>query len=190
MPAIQDMRKKRLCRGLPPIHHAGLFERAEIVIEHFCDWLAATPLSTAFQTWVWFVPLVQTVHILCISVIFVAMLRIGVRLFGGPPKLAALGVFLQGQLRAIWAALAILLVTGTLLTITEPARELLNWVFRTKMILVLVMVAVIAATRHFTRDNAAFGATQGSRALARCTAIALMALGAAIITAGRWIAYV
>src|ERR1700727_1768956 len=154
-----------------------------IVIEHFCDWLAATPLSTAFQTWVWFVPLVQTIHIICISVVFVLLLRVGVRLFGGPPKLAGVGGFLQGQMRAIWAAWVVLLITGTLLTITEPARELLNWVFRTKMILVLVMVVVIAAMRHFTRDNAAFGATQRSRALARCAAIALMGLGVAIITA-------
>jgi hypothetical protein len=160
------------------------------VIEHFCDWLAVTPLSTAFQTWVWFVPLVQTVHIICISIIFVVLLRLGIRLFARQAKLAGVGAFLGGQMPAIWSAMAVLLATGTLLTITEPARELLNWAFRTKMILVALMLAIIVGLRHLTRDDVSFGRTLRSRAVARSAAILLIVLGVAIITAGRWIAYV
>lgn len=160
------------------------------MIEHFCDWLAVTSLSTAFQTWVWFVPLVQTVHIICISIIFVVLLRLGIRLFARQPELAGVGAFLGGQMPAIWSAIAVLLATGTLLTITEPARELLNWAFRSKMILVVLMLAILVGLRHLTRDNASFGQTPRSRTVARSAAILLMVLGVAIITAGRWIAYV
>jgi hypothetical protein len=189
---------KRLCGSLPvPDDERG---RAEArgggdggnsgVIKHFCDWLAATPLSTAFQDWTWFVPTVQVVHIICISVIFMVVLRIAVRLLRPQRNAGTFGPFLAGQMPAIWTAMAVLLVSGTLLTITEPARELLNWAFRTKMILVLMLVGVIAGVRHATRDNADFGASGKTRVRARSVAILLMVLGVAIITAGRWIAYV
>jgi hypothetical protein len=160
------------------------------VIEHFCDWLVATPLSTAFQTWTWFVPTVQIVHIICISVVFTVVLRTGVRLLRPQSKSGTLGAFLGAQMPALWTAMALLLVSGSLLTIAEPARELLNWAFRTKMVLVLLLVGIIVSVRHVTRDNTAFGDDRKTRAVARATAILLLVLGIAIITAGRWIAYV
>ena len=159
-------------------------------MEHFCDWLVATPLSTAFQTWTWFVPLVQIVHIICISVVFTMVLRIGVRLLSPRRELGTFGSFLDAKLPAVWRAMAVLLVSGTLLTIAEPARELLNWAFRTKMVLVLLLVGVVVSVRHVTRDNTAFGNDRKTRAVARVAAILLLGLGIAIITAGRWIAYV
>ena len=50
------------------------------MMENFCDWLAATPLSLAFQNWTWFVPSVQTVHILCVAVVLTSAYVIGLRL--------------------------------------------------------------------------------------------------------------
>lgn len=150
------------------------------VIERFCDWLVATPLSVTFQTWTWFVPMVQVVHILCVGILFMAMLRVSVRLLGqaGESRDAA---ELWSRLRpAVYTALAALLLTGTALTITEPARELLNWAFRTKMILVITLLALLS-----TLSRPSVG-----RAAARTLGILLIALSVALITAGRWIAYV
>ena len=39
------------------------------MISQFCNWLDATPLSQTFQSLVWFVPSIQTVHILSIGVV-------------------------------------------------------------------------------------------------------------------------
>lgn len=160
------------------------------MIERFCDWLNATSLSTAFQTWTWFVPLVQTVHILCVAAVFVAVLRVGVRLLHAKPDQGDIAHFLEGFMPVIWAAMTVLLISGTLLTITEPSRELLNWVFRTKMILVLLLLAVVLGVRRSARRDPTFGSVGSSRVAARAAAILLMGLGVAIITAGRWIAYV
>lgn len=160
------------------------------VIERFCDWLTATPLSTAFQTWTWFVPMVQVVHIICVSVVFVTVLRVSVKLLWPDGHAGSVAELLDQLMPAVWTALILLLVSGTLLTITEPARELLNWVFRTKMILVLSLAGVLFAIRRLTRANAEFGATAATRPAARTAAITSIALGVAIITAGRWIAYV
>jgi hypothetical protein len=41
------------------------------MIDQFCNWLAGAPVSQAFQDLRWFVPTVQTVHILCIAVIMI-----------------------------------------------------------------------------------------------------------------------
>jgi hypothetical protein len=160
------------------------------VIERFCDWLAATPLSTAFQTWTWFVPSVQTVHILSISVLFMAVLRIAVALLRLPRRSNEFGFLTAGLMPVFWIALLVLLVTGALLTITEPARELLNWAFRTKMILVLILAAILGAVRHIAVGKNTSGVADGTRLGARTAGVAAIALIIAIITAGRWIAYV
>ena len=39
------------------------------MIQHFSDWLAATSLSQLFAGMNWFVPTVQTLHILSIAVV-------------------------------------------------------------------------------------------------------------------------
>ena len=43
------------------------------MIEQFCDWLSRTNVSVAFQSANWFVPLVQTVHIIAIAILLTAL---------------------------------------------------------------------------------------------------------------------
>jgi hypothetical protein len=85
----------------------------------------------------------------------------------------------------------VLLATGILLTITEPARELLNWVFRVKMLLVLALAGIVLLVQSRTRRNPDYW-TQSAprRRAARTVGIATVVIGAGIVTAGRWIAYV
>ena len=159
------------------------------MIADFCKWLAATALSQTFQDASWFVPVVQTLHIVAISFLVVAIGTLGFGLivnrslpdYGSVTKLA----------RVFWLSLGVLLVTGALLTITEPARELLSWVFRTKMILVIVLAAVVAGLQTRVRRKPDRLDSQGQPAMAAISfGITILLLGLAIMTAGRWIAYV
>ena len=43
------------------------------MIESFCDWLSTTSLSVAFQSANWFVPSVQTVHIIAIAILLMSV---------------------------------------------------------------------------------------------------------------------
>jgi hypothetical protein len=159
------------------------------VIEEFCDWLASTSVSVAFQSANWFVPLVQTVHIIAIAILLTAVYVISFRLVGLTRGSQSLPVMMAKSTPWIWSALAVLLVTGALLTITEPARELLNWVFRTKMILVLVLAAILGWLQVRMRaDPARWSMTPQLQA--RVAGVVCLLVGAAIVTAGRWIAYV
>jgi hypothetical protein len=84
-----------------------------------------------------------------------------------------------------------LLVTGILLTITEPARELLNWAFRVKMLLVLALAGTLRVVQLRMRRNPAYWTeSPARRQAARAIGIVSVIVGASIVTAGRWIAYV
>jgi magnesium-transporting ATPase (P-type) len=161
------------------------------MIQQFCDWLSATPLSIAFQSANWFVPTVQTVHIIAIAILLTSIYLVSFRLLrpgSGSPPLSAI---MSTSSPWIWGTFIVLLVTGALLTITEPDRELLNWAFRTKMILVLVLAIVVAfVQRRVRHDPNYWTASAGRRWLGKAVAILVILIGAAIITAGRWIAYV
>jgi magnesium-transporting ATPase (P-type) len=159
------------------------------VIEEFCDWLSNTGVSVAFQTAKWFVPLVQTVHIIAIAILLTTVYVIGFRLIGLTRGTQPLPKVMAKSTPWIWTALAVLLATGVLLTITEPARELLNWVFRTKMLLVLALAALLAWLQMRMRADPTRW-SEPPRAQARTLGFLCVLIGAAIITAGRWIAYV
>jgi len=160
------------------------------MVERFCDWLANTNVSQLFSSTEWFVPAVQTIHILAISVVVTLLAFLNFRLLRltstGPPlhSLAA------GYIPLIWVSLLALFVTGTLLTITEPARELLNNVFRMKMLLVIALIALTAILRTtLRRDPAYWASTARRRSLGRALAVTILIVCVGIVAAGRLIAY-
>jgi hypothetical protein len=161
------------------------------VIQQFCDWLSTTPISVAFQSASWFVPLVQTVHIIAIAVLLVSVYVIAFRLIGLTRGAQPLAALTARSTPWIWVALSVLLVSGILLTITEPARELLNWVFRIKMLLVLALAAMLLLVQSRLRGFPEYWTqSRGRRGAARAIGIVCVLIGACIVTAGRWIAYV
>jgi hypothetical protein len=160
------------------------------VIEKFCDWLSATNISVAFQSTSWFVPLVQTVHIMSIAVLLVSVYVIGLRLVGLRGRLPLAAVAARST-PWIWVSLCVLLASGVLLTITEPARELLKWVFRVKMLMVLLLAGILLIVQSRLRQNPEYWTqSSGRRRMARVVGMLSLLIGACIVTAGRWIAYV
>jgi hypothetical protein len=161
------------------------------MIQSFCDWLAATSLSQAFAGANWFVPTVQTVHILSIAVVLITLGMLDFRLLRltrrGPPVEAMVGSFVPWT----WRALGVLLVTGILLTITEPNRELMNDAFRLKMLLVtLLAVLTLVVQRRTARQPDYWNASPAGRRLGVVLGVASLLLCLSIVAAGRLIAYV
>jgi hypothetical protein len=150
-----------------------------------CVWIDQTPLSQWMQVTNWVVPTVQTVHILAIAVVASSALMIDLRLIGvfwaDRPLKAVSSRFLP----LVWWPLLILLGTGAIMIISEPARSLKNPAFQLKMALLIVT----GVFQLLQRRNAAFGEPSGSRAAAVTVAVISMLLWSAIIFAGRWIAY-
>jgi hypothetical protein len=160
------------------------------LIQRFCDWLAATAVSELFAGLDWFVPAVQTVHILSIAVVVTTLGMIDLRLLNltrsGPP----LPVLARSFLPWTWRALGVLLVTGVLLTITEPTRELMNDSFRLKMVMVLMLVIMTRAFQMaIVRDPEYWTASGSGRRLGGAIGIVSLLLCVSIVAAGRLIAY-
>jgi magnesium-transporting ATPase (P-type) len=161
------------------------------VIEQFCDWLSRTGVSVAFQSANWFVPLVQTVHIIAIAILLTAVYVMSFRLIGLTRGAQPLATLAAKSTPWIWTTLCVLLISGSLLTITEPARELLNWAFRVKMLMVLALAAIMWTVQSRARRNPQYWTESPlRRGAARALGIVSILVGAGIVTAGRWIAYV
>jgi hypothetical protein len=161
-----------------------------LTLNEICRWIEQTALSQSIQTAAWVVPTVQTIHILAIAMVASSALMIDLRLIGvfwaNRPMKAVAGRFLP----LIWWTLTVLLATGIVMIIAEPARSLKNPAFQLKMILLIAALTVTWLFQLFQRRNPAFGdLASGPRAAATAIAVASMLLWSSIIFAGRWIAY-
>jgi len=156
----------------------------------FATWLAATPLSMAFQNALWLVPTSQSIHILALAVVFASALMINARLLGFGAGGRSVSQLAATLVPWMWRALAVLLVTGTVQTITEPMRQFVAPVFWAKMVMIVVAVSWTAWFARAVRSNAArwdSGATRPGSA--RTFAIVTTFLWLAIIVCGRFIGY-
>lgn len=161
-------------------------------MQSFCDWLSLTWLSQFLGgiSW-WLVPVVQTVHILAIAATLTLLLLFNVRLLRNRSRWPAPYIMADGYLPWVWRALVVLLLTGIVLTLTEPARELMNVSFRLKMLFLIVLIALLQVLRRtLRRDPNYWSVTSVRRWAVSAIAVTNLTLCVAIVTAGRLIAYV
>jgi hypothetical protein len=162
-----------------------------MTIQEFSNWLAGTALSQAFADTSWFVPAVQSVHILCIAAVVSTLVLLDVRLLQLTTKGPPLAEMARRFLPWTWTALVILLLTGTLLTITEPPRELMNQAFRLKMLLVLILASLTFVFQGaLGKEPGYWSATPARRVLGGAIAVVSLVLTVFIVVLGRLIAYV
>jgi predicted ferric reductase len=161
------------------------------MIQHFCDWLAATWLSQLFANLGWFVPTVQTIHILAIAAVVTMLAMLNFRLLRITRSGPGLQRLALGYVPWVWRSLVVLLISGILLTITEPTRELMNDSFRLKMLMVVVLVVLTSVFHSALRkDPEYWSASPRRRLLGSAIALASLVLCVSIVAAGRLIAYV
>jgi hypothetical protein len=161
-----------------------------MTLNQICQWIDHTAFSQSIQAAGWVVPTVQTIHILAIAVVASSALMIDLRLMGvfwaNRPMQAVTARFLP----LVWWPLLVLLATGLIMIIAEPARSLKNPAFQLKMLLLIAALTVTWLFQSVRRRNASFGdGGAGARATAITLAIASILLWSSIIFAGRWIAY-
>jgi uncharacterized membrane protein len=163
----------------------------EVLIQRFCDWLSATPLSIFIQTVTWIIPMVQSVHIFAITVVMGSVLMMDMKLLGvvgGDISVAAMN---RRFLPWVWTALVVLFLTGMILTIAEPGRELINNMFRLKMLLVASIIVLTLLFQEVVRRHAEqWGQAPAHPWAARAIAVVSLGFWISIAICGRWIAYV
>jgi len=160
-----------------------------ISLDRFCLWLEQTSLSQVIQATSWIVPSVQTVHILALATLLAPIFMINLRLLLVVARDQPLERVSARFLPVIWWALPVLLVTGAIMIIGEPARSLKNPLFQLKMALLLAALALTAFYQiglSRSRERYDLAKRGGGAAL---IALPSFALWIAIVFCGRWIAY-
>lgn len=155
-------------------------------IESFAEWLDATMVSTAFKDNFWFVPTVQSVHFIALSFVFPYSILLALRAW----KLAGTDWSAQQWSKRLypwmWWSLLVLFITGIMMIVAEPTRELPNPAFQFKMIcLMLVIPLGLQLSRKFDQSHECDLSSPY-----RWLAVVMVVLWFAMLFAGRWIAYV
>ncbi len=159
----------------------------------FATWLQATPVSVAIQSSPWLVPALQSVHILMIGVVFIAVLVIASRVLGVARMDEPFARVWARFAPFLWGGVLVMAATGLLLTLSEPVRELMTLSFRVKMLLLAVGLAGVAVFgRRMRRAASASAGAAGDAefpAITRMAAVATVLLWLAVVFLGRAIAY-
>jgi uncharacterized membrane protein len=160
------------------------------MFEQLAKWLEESRLHQAFGAADWFVPAVQTIHILGIAVVVTCLMMLNVRMLRSLEVTPPLAGMARRFMPWTWRALGALLLTGVLLVISEPSRELTSTAFRLKMMLVLLLTALaITVQSTLARDAGYWHSSSLRRVISRIISVTSLLLCAAIVAAGRLIAY-
>jgi uncharacterized membrane protein SirB2 len=159
----------------------------EALLITFSKWLASTGLSHAIQRVTWIIPTLQTIHILCVAIVFSSVVLVNLRIFRLFERDEPLRAVARRFLPPIWPVLLVLLLTGSLLIIGEPRRSLINVTFYIKMSLLLIAILLTALLQRTVRSSPDF--FENRQMAGRTLAAASILVWSGILFAGRWIAY-
>jgi len=161
------------------------------MIQAFCDWLVNTWFSHLFADNIWTIAVMQTIHILCVAIVMISVAVFNMRILGLAGRNQSVAALAQQYMPWIWKALIVLIITGTLLVVAEPARELMNVTFRVKMLLLAIVAFITFYYTKKLRSDAHYWDVGGRhRSLAVTLASVSMVFWVGIVVCGRLIAYV
>ncbi|SNT10131.1 hypothetical protein SAMN05421770_104168 [Granulicella rosea] len=161
------------------------------VLQHFCEWVYTTHLSTSIRQSPYSFPLIETIHTVGIGGVVGTVAILDLRLLGWIMKKEPVSRIARQVLPWTWAGFAVMFVTGLLLSIAESQTNYYNLAFRIKLLL-LLLVGINPLIFHLTiyRKVNTWDVANVTPLRARLAAISSLVLWAGIIVAGRLIAYV
>jgi hypothetical protein len=156
----------------------------------FAQWLSETPGSIALHQSVYMYPLVESVHVLTLSVFLGTAVMLDLRLLGLTMRSVPVGEVADGLFPWMLAGFVIMTITGALLFYGIPMRAYQSVFFRVKVIL-LILAGLNAWWYHATVHETA--ASRGNSSVtprrARVAGAVSLVLWAGIVVSGRMIAY-
>jgi len=165
------------------------------MLQGFTEWLTGTEASavlsdtTQFATWL-IIPVSQCIHLICVAIVMISVGLLNLRLLGVAGARQSFAQLADHLMPWIWAALTVLFITGTIQTVAEPGRELLNIGFKTKMVLLMCAVAITVVYQTTIRkDPKYWDRSPERRKMAQMLASISLVLWIGIAAAGRLIAY-
>jgi hypothetical protein len=164
-------------------------------MEVIAIWLAGTAASDVIQKTLWVIPVMQTIHILGVAMVFSSVVMIELRVLG-TTKSQTIEQTAHRFVPWIFCGVVVLALTGSVLIVGEPKRSLPSYEFQMKMLYLAVALAFTIAFAQSVRQHAvvwqtATGPVQKPAGRTLVNGLALVALLAwsMVVVYGRWIAY-
>jgi len=157
---------------------------------NFLQWLHDTQLSTTMRESIWAEPLVETVHVLTLTLFLGFAVLLDLRLLGVCMRRRKMSEVLQQLNPFLFAGFAIMVVSGLLLFAGDPPAFWGTIFFKVKMIfLVLAGLNVLIFNATIGRSVADWDLSPKTPRAAKVAAVVSIVLWVAIVAAGRAIAY-
>jgi hypothetical protein len=159
-------------------------------LREFAEWLSGTYPSVLIQNHnSWAIPTIQSIHIVGIGIVLVSVFMVDLRILGLAGRDQTLRQTTHRFGPWLMGALVAMLLTGVLMVIGEPVRELVTVSFWLKMFLVAVGTLVAAIFLKTLKKNEQQWETTSRRLSIKLLAILTLVVWVAVIVLGRLIAY-
>lgn len=137
-----------------------------------------------------FPPLIQTVHILSVSVVMGSVVLIDLRILGLALPSQEASALVRRLMPFTWWALPTLAVSGLVFVFAQPHRYAANPVFGLKFAMLTPAILLAAVLHRATvRDPQIWDRSGVHRGSAKLIAALSLLLWIGVVMAGRWIAY-
>lgn len=152
------------------------------------------PLSAAMrgetESTTWLFPIIETFHILCLTIVFGSIAMVDLRLIGWSSRNISITKLAAETLPWTWTAWCIAAITGTLMFMAKAVAYTENFEFRMKF-LCMALAAVNMLVFHFStyKTVAEWDSTGRPPLSARVAGALSMSFWVAVIFFGRWIGF-
>ncbi|MGA3295566.1 MAG: DUF6644 family protein [Candidatus Acidiferrales bacterium] len=158
---------------------------------NFLQWLHDTRFSTVMRESIWAEPIVETIHVLTLTLFLGFAVLLDLRLLGVCLRHRRVSEVLRQLNPCLFVGFAVMIVSGLLLFSGDPPSFYSTIFFRAKMIfLVLAGLNVLIFNATIGRKVAEWDLAPKTPGGAKMAAIVSIVLWVAIVAAGRAIAYV
>ena len=154
------------------------------------DRLHDTAFSITMRESLWAEPVVETIHVLTLTLFLGFVLLLDLRLLDLALRRTPVSAILRQLNPGLFGGFAVMIVTGLLLFSADPAAFYGTIFFKLKMILlILAGVNVLVFNATLGRGMAAWDGAAATPVAAKVVAIVSLVLWVGVVAAGRGIAY-
>lgn len=159
------------------------------MLEALANWLVGSDLSEFAGNRIWAIAISQTLHILAVAVVMIAVASLNLRILRIVNPGQSFAVMYASYKPWIWWSMLLLLVTGVFQIVAEPAREILSPAFQTKVALLLCVIGITYTYQKMLRTDPNYWDGPAHRGLAVTLASLSLIFWIGIVVTGRLIAY-
>jgi uncharacterized membrane protein len=152
--------------------------------------LEASAVATAIRNSLYLFPLIESVHVLGLTLVFGTIVIVDLRLLGVASTRRPFSVVAADGLKWTWVAFAITATTGALMFVTNASTYYHNAFFRTKMtLLVLSGLNVLLFDATARRSIVSWDEQPRAPRAGRVAATVSLVLWIGVIFMGRWVGF-